>query len=124
MPNQVVLRKEGLIEQHYDGDQTDASLNYVIEKTNRYIDRLQDSGSPILIVVDISKLGHLTTATRKASVKALMHIHYDRIAVFGTTTFTKALIKLIAHAAHKSEVVRVFKTRTDAVAWLQKHGRQ
>jgi predicted glycosyltransferase len=121
MPNRVALNRQGVIEQHYEGDQTDASLNYAVEETNKHILRLQAAKKAILILVDVSKLGHLTTATRKAAIKALMHVHYDKIAVFGTTTFTKALINLIAHAAGKSQAVKVFKTRVDAITWLRKH---
>jgi hypothetical protein len=124
MVNRVALNAQHMIEQHYDGDQSEASLRKMVERSSVLIKRLRHAGRPVYILVDIAKLGHLPVAVRKVAVKSLMHTEYDRIAVYNPTTFAKVLIRLIARAAGKSRLVRVFKTRAEAVAWLEKYARQ
>jgi hypothetical protein len=121
MANHVMLHADGRIEQTYAGNQTDESLTQIVEQTKAYIAQLRQAKQPVHILVDITQLGRLATPTRKVALRALTHIDYDQVAVYGSNPFAKALVNLIAHAAGKSHAVKVFTSRPKAVQWLESH---
>jgi len=124
MPNNIVLHKDGWIEQSYEGNQTDVTLTESVRQSVELIERLRQEGKPVCIVVNIVGLGKLTTSARKVAVTALTKIKYDKIAIYGANTFTKALVSLIVHASGKIHTVKVFNKRSEALAWIGQHAEQ
>lgn len=124
MPNQVHLHTAGHIEHTYTGDQTAETIAGIVQQTTPLTKHLRQSSKPVHILVDITDLGKLTIATRKAAAEALIRLDYDRIAIFGSNTYTKALINLIIHAAGKDRAVTIFTTKAHALGWLGQHAEQ
>lgn len=122
MSNIVALRADGYIAHTYVGDQTGTMILKVMRQTGPLASRLRAAGQPVHILVDISRIGHVTTSTRKVAVEALTKITYDKVAIYGTTTFTKALVNLIIYAARRTEAVKIFNSKADALRWLGNHG--
>jgi hypothetical protein len=82
------------------------------------IEKLHKKHQPVNILVSVAKLGNLSTIARKRTVKMLRDIPYDKVAVYGPSTFNKALINLVIHAAGKHKEVRIFADKAEAQQWL------
>lgn len=119
MSHHVFLNEDGFLEQVYIGDQTGEGVDRAIAIATNIIEQLQKDGKPVLIIVDSSKLGKLSTPTRKSSVEALRSIYYDKVAIFGANAFSKAMVNLIIHASGKRRKVRIFDNRSAAEKWLK-----
>jgi len=117
--HRVFLNRDGFIEQVYTGDQTGDSIDQAIKKSTNIIKQMQKDGKSVLILVDSTKLGKLSTPTRKSSVEALRNIHYEKVAIYGPNPIAKAMINLIIHASGKHSSVRFFNERPAAEKWLR-----
>jgi hypothetical protein len=123
MPNRIFVNEAGFIEEVYEGDQPDDILGKALDQVAVLAKQTKSVKKPVMVMVDVTKMGKLTTASRKRTVKALKEIPFDKVAVYGYHTFTKALITLIIHAAGKDRDVKLFDTRTAAEAWLESQKR-
>ena len=119
MPNSVRLGSADIIEMSFEGKQSEKTLSTSVNQALPHINRLRAAHRPVLVLANVDGLEKLSTTTRRFAVDTLSNISYDRIAVFGATTFNKALINLIAHAAGKSARVRVFPEQQSARHWLE-----
>lgn len=120
MSHKVFLNSKGFLEQAYIGDQTGEAIAQAINEANALIEQLRSKQQPVLILVDSSQLGKLSTPTRKASMEAFRNASYDKVAIYGLEALSKAIISLIIHASGKQSKVRMFASRKAAEAWLEK----
>ena len=118
MKNEVFLNNSGLIEQIYVGDQTGQTVTQLADKTKEIIQLLLTNKKPVIILVDLSKLGKSTSDSRKAALEALKNIHYDKVALFGLNSYTKYISSFIIAASGNSSKVKLFDTKQEAKKWL------
>lgn len=107
------------MEAAYIGDQSSESVNEMVTAVLPLAERLRTTGQAVNLLVDLSRLTKSTTESRRASGDALRQVPYDKIGLIGAQGYIRGLAKLVIRAARKSNKVRVFNTRTEAVAWLQ-----
>lgn len=92
-----------------------------IEQTRIITENLLQKQRSIRLLVDVSELERPATSVRAVVMQVVTKLRFDRMAVYGATDIGKALFNLIAYASGKSSLVGVFKTRHEAVAWLDKY---
>jgi len=120
MTNRVFLNQEGIIEVHYEGDQTYASVQKVTQKVTALAEELRETGKKVVVINSLEKLGTSSSGSRSASAEALDLLVYDRIALYGANLFFKYLANFIIAASGKAQKVRHFDTREEAMKWLKK----
>ena len=118
MNNKVFLDNSGLIEQIYVGNQTGQTITQVANKTKEIIQLLLTNEEPIIVLVDLSKLGKSTSDSRKAALEALKNTTYDKVALFGLSPYTKYLSSFIIAASGNGSRVKLFDTKQKAKKWL------
>jgi hypothetical protein len=109
---------EGIIIDRYAGDQTEETVRQVVGDTKKYIDQVRVAGLPVLILVDLTKLGQLSLSARIEGGRAIRKISYDKIAIYGAKLYVQRVVTLMARAVHKESKMRVFPTQQAARAWL------
>lgn len=109
---------EGIIIDRYAGDQTDKTVHQVVVETKKYIDQRQRAGLPILVLVDLTKLGELSLSARIEGGRAIRKIPYDKIAIFGAKLYVQRVVTLMARAVRKESKMKIFPTERAARAWL------
>ena len=119
MPNQVFLRKDGIVCCIYDGSQTSDSLGLMIRETEKITNQLRKQSKPVLILVDMTRFGNVTTDARIVAANSLERKTYDKVAIFGANKFLRHVSNLIIFASGKSEKVRHFESPEAAIQWLE-----
>src|SRR5688500_9003283 len=113
MTNEVVL-KDGIIEMIERGDQTKQKM--LDMRTE--VERLSQGLSPILILVDLNEVNRTDMGARKEAKKVADDMVFDRMAFIGASTFISTVLKLIIRASGKPRSIQFFKTRSQAIGWL------
>lgn len=113
---QSLVRADGVIEQYYIGNQSQASVLTGIHQIYELIKEL--GSAEILILVDITKLGETTSSARKIGLKAISQVPYTRVAMYGHRP-GQALVNLLTFVAGKQNQIRTFSHRGEALAWLK-----
>lgn len=118
MKNQVTLDEAtSVIRNVYQGDQNYRTLQAVAEQTLALADKIRQSQRPVLILVDITKIGRTGQGTQQASREIFARLKYDRLAIFGGKPYMAALIKAISSMLTLSNI-KHFETAQQAEAWL------
>src|SRR5688572_19665263 len=120
MKHRVFLGKEGFIETIYDGDISLGDSEKMFEKRYELSYGLQDQGKPVNLLVDVRNIGKVDPKEISAFVGlSLKSLNFRRLAVFGAKKEIAALAKVLLTLAGKVKQLGIFKTREEAVAWLQ-----
>jgi len=119
MGNKVFINKDHLIETVYVGVQTASTIRQIAHRTAELAKKLQQQERPVLILVDLRQLHHVTLDGRATASRVLGEIPYQGIAVYGATIFLKHLINLIARATDRRNKIQTFSSRESAVQWLK-----
>jgi hypothetical protein len=85
--NLVRLNHDDLIEIVFRGDQTNETVLTVSRAGKMLADRLRRQGAPVLVLVNLEEVGNSDVYARRAVAKSLKEFSYDRIAVYGASTF-------------------------------------
>jgi hypothetical protein len=116
--NSVFINGFGCVEQVFEGDQNANMLDEIIDQTTVLLVKQRKAHQPLHLLVNIASVGTATSGARKTAADGLKQIPCDKIAVFGRDTFTRTVASLVIQASGQGHKVRVFRTRTDARAWL------
>lgn len=119
MPNGARLDSKGIIHNRYEGAQTAETIGRMVSRTITLIDRRHDVAEPVLILVDISKLGKLDYGARKQAGVVLKKVKFDRVAIFGGSAFLRQMVSLIIRGVRKQRSVKLFDSQSAAGAWLE-----
>ena len=76
-------------------------------------------GKPVYILSDLSQSGGLGTKGRKVTIELFKHSQLAGMAIYNVNSFDRAVITFIMFAAGKRNVCSAFKTKEEAVAWVQ-----
>jgi hypothetical protein len=120
MGSSISISKKGIIEQVYEGDQTYNSIRDSADELTEKIEELKKKNKDIKVLLDQTNIGKTTTGARRASVEALKHMDYEKIALFGGNSYIRHLSNFVIQASGKSKKVKVFVEKKDAKDWLKK----
>ena len=120
MANKVYLGNDGYIHHVYDGDQTYSILQKDVEQIVELLKQRRGEKKPAKVLGDHTKIGKADSSARKAASEAIKNGDYDKLALFGTNVFHTVAANLIILASGRSKKVKVFKTRSKAIIWLEK----
>ena len=117
------LNPAGFVEQNYVGSQTPQEIFGAIRKLGYYSKKLEESGQTPLILVDLSRVTKIDLSrrflgARKAGIRAMRSLSYERAAICGSLPI-QILVSTLALVAGVHAKVRVFDSRVDAVRWLR-----
>jgi hypothetical protein len=119
MFNKVYIDSEGLLTIWVIGDQTEESVREMGEKLDFYARELQRSHKPILVLDNLLKMGHTTSAARAEVARIAKRLPFERAAMvgggspamrFGTNLMLKAIGK---------RNLRFFASMEAATLWLE-----
>ena len=118
MKNQSYLGKDGLVYTFYCGDQTYEKVKETVEQTGRALEESQEQNKRALVLVDISEIGKIDSAARRAGFDGARNLKYDKLAVFGQPSpFLRNLAGLVIKAVGLNKI-KLFKTQEEAREWL------
>lgn len=118
MANRTFLADDGIIWEVYEGDQDAQSVAETIAQTETILNQQLALRKTILIIVDTSAIGSHTLGARKVAAATMKRWHYDKIALFGQSTYLRHVVNLIALATGHQHNVRYFSSEQAARHWL------
>lgn len=107
----------GFVQQKYTGDQTADSVGKGIENMKKCAAKNLKTGRPLLVLIDITDLGHTDSAAHAAGIKGIKSMDFKRAAVYGPLQ-TQVLVNTLVMIAGKKNKMRAFSSRAEAVKWL------
>lgn len=110
--------KDGLIYVEYIGDQTGESVASAVGDLNLLIEEFKGKNKPALVVCDISQVAKHNVGARKMGQDSLKTLRYDKFAICGGGFFIRNIAGILVKATRKTNV-KVFKSREEALKWLQ-----
>jgi hypothetical protein len=119
----IFINPSGFIEQHYYGNISSEAVLDGLKQLRAYAKKQKAAGKKVLILEDtimLSKLDFLSpkmAAVRKEAAKATKEIIFEKAAVYGPLHL-QVIISTLALIAGKSNHIKVFDSRADAVKWL------
>lgn len=119
MENTIQIDEHGFIYIAFIGDQNSNSVKQLMDDTNKVIDQLKKENKPAYILGDMTKIGKQDSGARRTGADYVLHVPYDRIAVFGAPLYIKYVGRLLAKATGAENKVRFFDTKGEAVRWLK-----
>lgn len=105
------------------GDQTADSVDAFVDESLKFNSQLRAKNRPVLSLIDISRLGRSDYIARRAGVRRLRNVRYDRLAMYGANPFWKQLIRFMVHVSGRGRKVGYFDTRIAALRWLNRGDR-
>ena len=119
--NRVYLGEDGFIHDDHVGDQDHESVTRVMDESVQIAAKLRETGRPVFVVADISRMGSSSPGSRRAARDALDLQVYDKCAITGGSLFLRHLSNFISMASKRSADIRWVATQEDAAAWLRPH---
>jgi hypothetical protein len=116
--NEVFLNPSGFIEQCYIGYQTEKSTAEGIAELEKLAAKLRAQRKPVLILIDITKLGGTSLGARVAGINGMKSVKYKRAAMYGSLS-TQVLVNTLAMIAGKQDNTKAFSDRAEAIKWLK-----
>lgn len=116
--NIAYVMDNGLIYKAYIGDQNGDTIRKLWKTMDKLVKELREKKKPVLILVDLSKLGKTHLSARKIEVEFIRSLDFDKAAIFGDTLFTRALAKVILAASGMSFKIGFFNTQAEGQRWL------
>lgn len=118
MKNEIRVA-DGIIRFTYHGKQTAETIAESGKELADSIDAQRESGGPILVLVDISDLGGLTTGARFKAIDIVKAIDFDKMATFGGSPLMQGMNNLVKKALKKGDRLGYFQTESEAAEWLK-----
>lgn len=111
---------EGFVEMEYVGHISEEVLSPILVDTDRLIEQVLEQGRSPMLLVNITQLSQPSHGARQLGIEWVKGSKVTRISVYGHNLPMKYLFNFIAKAIGWKERYRFFKTRQQAVRWLQK----
>lgn len=118
MANTSIVRSDDIILSVYQPEQTYQTIHDITEQTRSLIAQLRVEHKPVKIMIDVSQVTSQDTGARKAAMKGISTLDYDKMAVFGASVFIKHVASFIIQATGKADKVKYFNTQEEAEQWL------
>lgn len=116
--NNFFLNDDGIIEITTTGDRTSTSIQESAERVFALAADIRQSGRPVLILNDISRMGKLPPEGHKTFADITRAADYDRFALVGVDNVSRLAANLIAQSIGKTDKLKYFASREEALAWL------
>src|SRR5688572_14964599 len=108
MAESVFTNPQKVIEIIYDGDHDINASHLIVKGLLEEVAKLKKSGLPIKLIMDLSKLGHTDSGSRRNIIHVARTLNFAKVAVFGANTFNTALARFIILASGKNRVIKIF----------------
>jgi hypothetical protein len=118
MENSVLFGEDAIIYVTYQGDQNYEIVSKINNDIDKAIKNLREQHKPVLIHVDLTKLGKTTSDARKIGLTLMKTMDFDRVALVGRDTYTKYITNFMITAAQQEEKIRYFSSEEEARKWL------
>jgi hypothetical protein len=102
----------------FSGDQTAASISHIAVESAAALDRLEAAGQPMKSLIDMSRIGHVSSAARSAGLEAMADARDAQAAIVGAPPLVRYATQFIIKASGKTPRLRFFKDAPSALAWL------
>ena len=99
------------------GDLGVEALTPILAHAEQFMKGLGRQGFPIHVIVNVQDLTNVRLDSRKHGVEWLKTAKYDKVAVFGSSTFMKYFVNMLIRAI--GNPMRYFTTKEDAENWLK-----
>lgn len=116
--NKVFLRPDGIIEIQVVGVQNAASVELMGRKTSVLLSQRRAQGKPCLVLDDLLQIGEVDGEGRKKVVDLGKRLDYDKLAMAGNGALLRIGSNLMLHAIGRSDKIKYFGSREEAVQWL------
>ncbi len=91
----------------------------MLDHALRLADKAWGENYPLLVLVDLNRLGKSTPSSRSASLHGLKTLSFFAVAVISRSLFARQLAKLVIRASGRGNQVRVFSDKPMAIDWLR-----
>jgi hypothetical protein len=118
MANTIQLQPDGILLSVYEPIQTYETIHAVTQETQKLIETLRSEGKPVRILIDITEVKSQDIGARKAALEGIVALAFDKMAVYGATIFIKHVARFIIQVAGKTDAVKYFDTKEEAMTWL------
>ena len=109
---------EGIIYQSYVGDQTQDTIEQAAREIMPLVEASRKNTGKVLIIVNVSQLGAFDFGAKRAALKAIGPVKFDKLALVGASESIPFLVQVImTQATH--ERFSTFETEEDARVWVQ-----
>lgn len=119
MSNILHIREGGIIYKAYVGDQDAYSIRKLWKDLAGLVSQMKQQAHPVLVLVDLSKLGKATLSARKTELELIKNVDFDRAAVFGVSLFNRNLAKVLVTASGRGYKIKFFNGEKEAIEWLK-----
>lgn len=116
--NIAFIRPDDIIYKAYIGDQNADSIRKLWKKTEQLVGQLRAQKKPVLILVDLSKLGKVSLSARQTEIAFIQSLDFDKAAVFGDGFLNRNVAKIIVTVSGRGFKINFFSTETEAHNWL------
>lgn len=116
--NKVWLSSDDIIMIDVVGDQNAASVELMGREVSVFITRLRGRRKPVCILDSLLEMGKVDPKGRALVVELGKQLHYDRLAMLGTSGVLRIGANLMLRAINKSNI-RFFTNRDAALEWLK-----
>jgi len=116
--DQAELRDEDRVMTTLSGDLNLKTLKPVLKNVDKHFLILKGQNKMALLLVDVMQLEIVRLDSKKHGVQWLRRKHFDRISVYGSSTFMRYFVKMLVRAIAIGNNMRYFNDRESAVSWL------
>ncbi len=116
--NEVTLERDGIIRMYYRGRQTAEGIKALSEEGDTLVERLQEKGNPILIMVDLGDLGAFGEPELAAWRRLMATRTYDRMAIVRLNPALRVILHFMVKMANRQDRVEAFEDEASALKWL------
>lgn len=119
MNNRVLMGKDGFLTVILKGTQTESSIKKIIKETQSFIEELRKEGKYVKILADLRGMGRPDSAARRVGTEFEKTGDFDKIALFGSSAYTKYVVNFSIMASGNRVKIRYFQNLIAARAWLK-----
>ena len=117
MAYQLSMRDDGILQSTLTGDMSDKDAKAYREDMVSFLEATTEA-EPLHALIDSSRLGKMSPASRKAVVEVSRDPRLGKAAVVGANRYARVLGSFIMKATERDHI-RFFDSEEEALAWLK-----
>lgn len=118
--NRVFLDKRNVIHAIYAGAQTVTSVQIVIERIMKVMNKLIAQDMPVKLLIDIREMGDYDVPARLLEMRARTMLPYWKLAFVTNDqqTVSEQVSRTLTLMSGRRNEIRYFRREDDAIGWL------
>lgn len=114
-----LIVEDDIIYNFFEGSMTLEMIEQNESELDQAIEKQRLLNKKVLILLDISTLDGHSAEARKSGVDWIHKSQFDKYAILGGSIYLKYLANFIIQATGKSDQMKHFDNKDDAVEWLR-----